>query len=244
MQDRYAGDIGDFGKFGLLQALSDEGFRIGVNWYKTSPIRQEIAKDGRFKQSDGRYSIPTEVERCNKELADILRCIEKGGERSIAALQRENLVKDAVYYSEAIPRLNRNEWHRNAVSALSSADIVFLDPDNGLLPVSVKNGSERSVKYAYYEELGDYLNNDCSVLVYQHRCRKKRRVYYEEIEERMEKAGLLRGRTLQVITFPKRSVRDYFALGCSSEHSERIQAVFERMINGVWGDSGMCRHDF
>ena len=243
MQDRYAGDIGDFGKFGLLQALSGEGFRIGVNWYKTLPIRQEIAGDGSFKQSDGRYSVPSDVEHCNKELADILRKIEQG-DRSIKALEKENLINNAIYYSVEIMRSDRERWHRNAVSALSSADIVFLDPDNGLLPVSVKNGSERSVKYAYYEELGDYLNNDCSVLVYQHRCRKKRRVYYEEIEERMEKAGLLRGRTLQVITFPKRSVRDYFALGCSSEHSERIQAVFERMINGVWGDSGMCRHDF
>ena len=26
MQDRYAGDIGDYGKFGLLKALQAEGF--------------------------------------------------------------------------------------------------------------------------------------------------------------------------------------------------------------------------
>ena len=36
MQDRYAGDIGDFMKFGLLRALADEsGLRLGVNWYLT-----------------------------------------------------------------------------------------------------------------------------------------------------------------------------------------------------------------
>lgn len=33
MQNRYAGDIGDFGKFGLLRALRGSGLSIGVNWY-------------------------------------------------------------------------------------------------------------------------------------------------------------------------------------------------------------------
>ncbi len=37
MQNRYTGDVGDFGKYGLLRALcSDDGKRklkLGVNWY-------------------------------------------------------------------------------------------------------------------------------------------------------------------------------------------------------------------
>jgi hypothetical protein len=33
MQDRYAGDIGDYGKFALLRALASEGLSVGVNWY-------------------------------------------------------------------------------------------------------------------------------------------------------------------------------------------------------------------
>ena len=35
MQNRYTGDIGDFGKLGLLRVLQDAGFSIGVNWYLT-----------------------------------------------------------------------------------------------------------------------------------------------------------------------------------------------------------------
>ena len=42
MQDRYAGDIGDFGKFGLLRALSSAGLSIGVNWYRTIPSASEL----------------------------------------------------------------------------------------------------------------------------------------------------------------------------------------------------------
>lgn len=37
MQDRYAFDVGDFGKFGLLRHLigDDELFSLGVIWYAT-----------------------------------------------------------------------------------------------------------------------------------------------------------------------------------------------------------------
>ena len=35
MQNRYTGDIGDFGKLGLLRQLSRTGLSIGVNWYRT-----------------------------------------------------------------------------------------------------------------------------------------------------------------------------------------------------------------
>ena len=33
MQDRYAGDIGDFVKLGLLRALSS-GCKLGIAWYR------------------------------------------------------------------------------------------------------------------------------------------------------------------------------------------------------------------
>ncbi|MBR3004710.1 MAG: hypothetical protein IKH67_06570 [Lachnospiraceae bacterium] len=34
MQNRYAGDIGDYGKIGLLKCLQLHGFKIGVNCYR------------------------------------------------------------------------------------------------------------------------------------------------------------------------------------------------------------------
>ena len=51
MQDRYAGDIGDFGKFALLKALSSAGFKIGVNWYRTCPQSFEKQDDVKISYS-------------------------------------------------------------------------------------------------------------------------------------------------------------------------------------------------
>ena len=33
MQNTYAGDVGDFGKLGLLRQLSKSQLIIGINWY-------------------------------------------------------------------------------------------------------------------------------------------------------------------------------------------------------------------
>ena len=33
MQDRYVGDVGDFGKYGLLRALCGGDLTLGVVWY-------------------------------------------------------------------------------------------------------------------------------------------------------------------------------------------------------------------
>ncbi len=57
MQDRYAGDVGDYGKIGLLKCLQAHGFTIGVNWYRVLELDVE-KKDGSFKQDDGKYLIP------------------------------------------------------------------------------------------------------------------------------------------------------------------------------------------
>ena len=55
MQDRYAGDIGDYGKIGLIRALQSQGLSIAINWYLVEPLDVEKKADGTFKQEDGKY---------------------------------------------------------------------------------------------------------------------------------------------------------------------------------------------
>ena len=45
MQDKYAGDVGDFGKFALLRALCD-GRQLGICWYRTDSVL-ETTNDGK-----------------------------------------------------------------------------------------------------------------------------------------------------------------------------------------------------
>ncbi len=87
MQDRYAGDIGDYGKIGLLKCLQAYGFTIGVNWYRVPELEIEKRKDGTFKQDDGllvksvkkhsarsvKYTFYDEVKRCTLHRDHVVR---------------------------------------------------------------------------------------------------------------------------------------------------------------------------
>ena len=86
MQDRYAGDIGDFGKIGLLKALQTQGLSVGVNWYRVEPMDTEKKEDGTYKQEDGKYLIPEKLQVCDASLAEQLTKIAKSNNRSIKSL--------------------------------------------------------------------------------------------------------------------------------------------------------------
>lgn len=136
MQDRYAGDIGDFGKFALLKELENQGLSVGVNWYKTDPLESERKSDGSFKQDDGKHiDIPEKMRVCDTKLAEKLAIVahSKDGERCLKALQKAGLLRSDIYYDVSLSVNERDQWHQNALAFFSKnkADLVFLDPDNG-----------------------------------------------------------------------------------------------------------------
>ena len=48
MQDNYVGDIGDYGKYGLLRHVTAASLRLAVNWYRMVPTRPGKQEDGKY----------------------------------------------------------------------------------------------------------------------------------------------------------------------------------------------------
>lgn len=236
MQDRYAGDIGDFGKFSLLSELAKQGLSIGINWYKTEPLTSEINNDG------GYIDIPRSLRECNPALAEKLAVISKCEDRSIQALEEARLLPRAVYYSEPVSVNDRVDWHNQALAFFkkNEIDLVFLDPDNGFLVPSVKKHQPRSAKYCFYKEVAQYIEQGFSVLVYNHRSRKPEIKYFREIEAQIHSCLPNMDVEIFEITFPRFSVRDYFAIA-KPEHSEKIREAFSVMMSGKWVDARLCQ---
>lgn len=228
MQDRYAGDIGDLGKFYLLRKLSKAGFTIGVNWYLTLPENN----------NDGNKRNLAPFAKYDEELVKKLLTVNKEN-ASVEMLEKLKLIDGAEYFQELV-ELERSDWNKRALKKMKGFKIVFLDPDNGLLCDSVKECTKRSVKYAYYNEIGNYLNNGAeAVVVYNHRCRKKEDVYFKELFINLEKSGLERC-FMQAIVFPRFSIRDYIIISKDEETHERIRAVLEEMVRNE-GKKPFCR---
>ena len=92
MQNRYVGDVGDFGKYGLLRALclpdgdKNPALKLGVVWYLTSDETHN--NDGRHIG----YLEPTPenllaFRACDPDLYDGLRKIVSTGNRNVSAVR-------------------------------------------------------------------------------------------------------------------------------------------------------------
>ena len=167
MQNRYTGDIGDFGKLGLLRQLSRTGLSIGVNWYLTPDETHN---------GDGRhigYLTNVAFRACDEQLWSVLGQIVDAGNRQVNALEHPDILQ-ATFYSQMLDfagahtterQILRWEWHNRAIQQLQNCDIVFVDPDNGLI-VSSADGTPKSNKFVLPFELAEYYRTGASVFYY------------------------------------------------------------------------------
>lgn len=134
MQDRYAGDVGDYVKLGLLRALAP-GRKLGIAWY----LYPDEAHN-----ADGRHIAylgdPDFWRAFDPELFDALRAIV-GGRRSVEALEARAIAGAAFHRTLIVQspgtgvshHIHRAQWFEAASDALRGCDLVFADPDNGLV---------------------------------------------------------------------------------------------------------------
>jgi alkylated DNA nucleotide flippase Atl1 len=172
MQDRYAGDVGDFIKLGLLRHLAacrtEHALRVGVNWYFTSDEGHNA--DGKhiaYAFSGSR--LHDGLRSCDPDLMCLLRDVVDR-ERSVAALEASGALPAGTKFHRAVLHRNLNAparaaWHRRALHCLRDVDLVFADPDNGIRAsgrIATQN------KYALLSELADYAERGQSLVVYHH----------------------------------------------------------------------------
>ena len=233
MQNRYTGDIGDFGKLGLLRALQLTGLTIGVNWYLT-PDEQH--------NHDGRHVGYLENEcyrSCDAQLWTELKHIVQSEARMIQALQNDNILK-AVYYTEQLDFSEKNKaerkslrakWHEDALNVLCDQDVVFLDPDNGLLVPSAE-GTRRENKYVLSNEIANYFQQGSSVIFYQHKARKPDSYYSDQLRILMQKP-VLQDAFCLALKFKTTSQRYYFFV-LQPKHRESIEHAVCSILASDW----------
>lgn len=238
MQNRYAGDVGDFGKLGLLRFLEKQELKIGVNWYLTADETHN--DDGKFVQ----YTTNKAYVGCDDDLINALSSIIENNVRSVSALEEKNLLKNSSYYAEEIKcpsqaiKEFRASWHKEALAQLKDSDIVFLDPDNGLLPKTKSKGSKKSIKYVFPEEIIDYYEQGHSVIFYNHRTHEKENIYLERFHDLFQSEEL-RNAEKKVLTFCRYSLRDYVFI-IQPKHSKTINNAILHFLETNWQRHFKC----
>lgn len=234
MQDRYTGDIGDYGKLGMLRCLAAAGLRVGVNWYRTPD--EDHNEDGRFTQ----YAHDSSYRDCDPRLWASLAQILDTKQRRVKSLETSDIL-DAVFFNERLDFRNvpfrereekRAEWHRRALVALNGCELVFVDPDNGLMVPSARR-SKKGNKYVLPEELFDYYRQGASVVYYQHKARRPDSFYTGQHNKLLQDERIQGAEGLG-LKFTRTSLRYYWFL-LRPEHAETVRRCMASLLNGPWG---------
>lgn len=238
MQDRYTGDIGDFGKLGLLRVLQEQNLSIGVNWYLTPDETHN--EDGKYTE----YLNEEKKEKyfpCDESLWQELKKIVDSGNRNVSALQNEHILK-AAFYDKPLnfrgkskeERISiRKVWHERALEQLSGSDVVFVDPDNGLVVPSAE-GKPKENKYVMPDELSDYYKKGSSVIYYQHKARRQDQFYSDQHEKLIRSPGFESSSGL-ALKFKTTSLRYCFFI-IQPRHREMITEAVNEMASSEWSD--------
>jgi hypothetical protein len=128
----------------------------------------------------------------------------------------------------------RNAWLHGALSITESADLIFMDPDNGIECASVKLTDAKGPKYAYWTDIDAFVARGQSVLIYHHLNRSK--PHDEQISDKI--ASICQRYPDEVgacaLTFGRGTARAYFLIA-APDHRDLL---FERMTrngSGNWG---------
>ncbi len=235
MQRRYVGDIGDFGKYALLKALAGDELRLGVHWYLNA---EEEAN------TDGKFTDYQHLRKYDPLLFDALQDLVRSGHRSVSAVERAGILPtNTLFYSSPLASgggcdraARRSAWNAGAVEVLAGADIVFMDPDNGLTrrPASLMGAS--AAKYVSPEEVGPYFRRGNSLIIYHHQTREKGGLAVTI----PEKLALLRSLGCErpwAFVFRRISVRVYFIMP-SRAHINILARLSSQFLDTPWGRDG------
>ena len=237
MQDNYVGDIGDYGKYGLLRAVTAYGFQLAVNWYRVIPRC-------RSQQDDGKYisylQRPEEYRHYDPELFDCLAGLVKQ-ERSIKRLELSGLFK-AQFFGEPLTEVERHAWHERALHETADADIVFLDPDNGLETAKMHRYQSATDKHTAWKEVKDYYHRGQSVILYQHRPQMTKKETCIRGVLEFQNSFLKADHTL-LLEYPRYTNRYYFifAHGVHRAGLETVYHCVAQTWNGFCSPIDVCR---
>lgn len=240
MQNRYVGDIGDFSKYFLLRELSQSGFKIGLNWYFTEPTEKELKYNGGDgKHTDYLIYDKYNIRNADPELFDKLRTLVVKNNRSISSLVEFDILPHINnFFAEPVELRNKREsWFNRSLATLKECDVVFCDPDNGIIPKSVLPISSNANKYILLSELHQlYSTENKSVIIYQHTARtgKIEQQITSKINE-VEKVLSIQNKNLVQVLYTGLGTSRFYIAVKQPSHSSEIDTSLKKVLKKCTG---------
>ncbi|MBP3803480.1 MAG: hypothetical protein J6I76_06205 [Oribacterium sp.] len=228
MKNQYVGDIGDFGKYSMLRAFVDAGVKVGVNWYLTE---NDGSNDGKFTD----YLNKGKMRRYCPEIFDALIDIADKKDKSVTDIEDSGILPGVRFYSNILKpdgtpgdrEQERSYWFQESMHELADSELIFMDPDNGLLESDdpTKLGGE---KYVLPSEVESYFIEGHNVVYY---CHKGRRPYAQWEAHKSLMFERIKDAKPAILTYHKGSQRSYIFL-IHEENFVKYRKIIDRLLSG------------
>ncbi len=232
MQDRYAGDVGDFSKFALARALIRElGGTVGVIWYRF--LDEAHNNDGKHIL----YFDKSEWADCDPDLVRRLRMVVQR-ERSIAQLEAAGILpEDSRYFSEPLfadgkMAGSRKAWFDRALKAVEDCSVVIVDPDNGIAGAKHRVSSKSGGKHITHDEIGKLAARHDCLVIYHHFDRSTSHAEQARLKINLLQA-LAPGKDILGLRYKRISSRAYFIVS-DPGRAQSVLAVTGSLCKYPW----------
>jgi hypothetical protein len=254
MQDRYAGDVGDFMKLGLLRWLvAPTPFapqrQLGVIWYRV-PDESHNGDGKHIGYLDPSSTAGQDLRPLDADLYDRLRDMVAADNRSVAALAAGGVLPSSTRYYDrvldfsdldpsdrAARAVRRERWFHEAMVAVAPCSLVFLDPDNGLRRDDHPVPAHRNLaeKHVYLSEAQRLLDRGQSVVVYHHADRSER--VPDQAQSRMEDIRDELGvDPVAAVQASRGSARLFLVIPSNDHHRSELDDRLAALQLSNWGD--------
>ncbi len=238
MQNRYVGDIGDFGKYGLLREIFGRpgipgtgcGLSLGIVWY----LNQGESNN------DGKFTDYANLKDYDSGLYNTLQRLIATNQRNVSAVRQSKILpKNTLYYEPFLPhapntsqdsRLKaRQVWLDGALKETEKADVVFIDPDNG-----ITSETTNSPKHVLVSELRRFYQRGQSLVVYHHVTRQSSAVQQLKRVSRYLQKNLCLANPFWALWYHRGTARFYFIV-TQERHESILEENLGNLLNGKWG---------
>ena len=232
MKNQYVGDIGDYGKYGLLRFLASRGIQIGVNWYLTV---DDSSADGKFTK----YLEKSSEDIYDLDLYKALKRIAFRKKKTVQMVEDSGIIPGASFYNEFLRSSSleagardpfRKQWFDASLPLLKDAELIFADPDNG---ISYRKAAKTkdSEKFILPDEVARYYDKGKNVVYYCHKGRRKKEDWEQakiEIKDHVKAAQILG------VTFHRGTQRSYIFV-VHPESYQRYKEILSDFLKTKWG---------
>ena len=252
MQDKYAADIGDYAKYGLLRWLSGmtsagRELSLGVQWYRFDGHDPATNDGQRTDYLNGQNLKDRRLTSCDEDLAEKMRAV-LNGHRSIQSIEQSGVLPESTCFfgeglnfddnpSHARRVERRKNWNAEAFKGLDKRDVIFIDPDNGIKVTRVTATSRFGPKYVYCNELSQYWQRGQSLIVYQHFDRDEQRI--QKKSALLRKALGIDGPAGEIMALSAFS-RVFFVIPnpANPKVAELLRNRVRSFMDSPWGEDG------